>query len=521
LKYIAGPLKIVTTVLMILLAVSFVQLIVYQIGIALTHQSEVPESKQAKSTEWKIARAAKQFMPDGTVHLISRQKGRRVHKDYRQEQIFDANHNLLWSGFGKDQPFEYLSWAAASDTFVKQRRMRRLQGISPEFSRMLEVPVSSEKKTEEIWRYDHDLNLFIGYEIAGNRIGYIGTTGFTESQDQAKAFEHFRLFTAWVPLDSFSPTVLWQTNRNIYEINFEKQKVDVLFESPEVDIKQLKMYHWKLLPADNSKPKQIKYRPLIYCPSADGKHHLIMRNPQQKITAAVPEDWPADSVQFTATNDGIFMLYKGKDTEPPKGAPKFSRQWRQWRKLYNSRPSRNWTELYRLSSNGAIELVNRFEWTRPALAKQELIDPRERIMAMVTKISPPAYDLLCYLFEEKLKHHARRDSGMSSLYAHIVRAFRPGNSVVNVVLSILLMCIALWHGWTRRTGWIKLSFWVMLTGAFNVAGLLVYLGINHKAVIKCPACSNKRGLEQNRCIRCDADLPKAKPRVVDLLSSTN
>jgi hypothetical protein len=363
------------------------------------------------------------------------------------------------------------------------------------------------------------LNIFVGYEIGGDRIGYIGSTGFTKSQGKAKAFGQFKSFTAWVPLDSFSPTVLWETNRNIYEINFEKRKVEMLFESPEADIKRLRLHHWKPLLEDKSQTKQIKYRPLIYCQTADGKRHLVMRNPQQIVTFTVPEDWQANSVNLTATDENIFLSRGDNEVKPPKGVSRPSLAWQKWWRQYISKPQKMCIELYRVGDSGSLELLSRFEWIRPAIIKREKDRLDGRFQAAVMKISPVAYDLAWYLFGDKLEHHARQGSGMSSNYAQIVRGFRPGKSVVNVVLSVLMMGLALWHGWARRTGWGRLIFWAILAGAFNLAGLLVYLALNHTAKIKCSACGKSRGLEQNTCVRCGANLPKAKPRAVDLLYS--
>ena len=184
-----------------------------------------------------------------------------------------------------------------------------------------------------------------------------------------------------------------------------------------------------------------------------------------------------------------------------------------------SKPEKMWVELYRVGDSGSLKLLNSFEWIRPTTTKREKERLDEQIYAAVMKISPMAYDLAWYLFGDKLEHHARQDSGMSSGYAQIVMKFRPGKSVVNVVLSVLMMGLALWHGWARRTGWGRLIFWAVLAGMFNIAGFLVYLALNHTATIKCPACGKSRGLEQNTCIRCGANLPKAEPRAVDLLYS--
>jgi len=80
-----------------------------------------------------------------------------------------------------------------------------------------------------------------------------------------------------------------------------------------------------------------------------------------------------------------------------------------------------------------------------------------------------------------------------------------------------MMGFALWHGWSRRTSWSKLFLWLIIVGAFNLAGLLTYLALNHTTVIKCPACGKKRGLERFNCIRCGSGLPVPQRRPTDLI----
>ena len=81
----------------------------------------------------------------------------------------------------------------------------------------------------------------------------------------------------------------------------------------------------------------------------------------------------------------------------------------------------------------------------------------------------------------------------------------------------MMMAFALWHGWARRTSWVKLILWLIIVGAFNLAGLLTYLALNHTPVIKCPACGKKRGLEMNNCSQCGRPLPIPQRKPTDLI----
>lgn len=518
LKHIATPLKTVITVLMLLFAVHFFQIIVIETWWALRYKDIFTEPTQPEDPNSRIGRSSKNFLPDGTLHLVARGKYSRAGERYTEERIYDVNDNLIWQGRGKDRPYEYLSWAGYPPNRFNDRRMKNIRTITPECSRTLEIPVNSESKTEQVWYYAPELDLFIGYHIRSGRIGYIGSGGFTNSKSTAKSFGSFKMFTAWVPEDSFSPTLLWQTNREIYEINFEEQRVEVIFESVESEIELVRLNKWGFSEYEEQKPSKIEYRPIIHCTTEDGRHHLILKNPEQKLTISVPEDLRSDFTEFIATENSIFMQYRGRELMPPKSYYESPSAWNEYRREYRSKPQKEWVELYRVDGKGGLDLVNSFDWIRPVYPITDVQDPRATINNYLTKISPPLYDLTWRLFkDELLRLSYRYRSGMTAAYTALIREFRPGNSTVNCILSASMMVFAFWHGWSRRTSWRKLFLWLVLVGAFNLAGLLGYLALNHTTVIKCPACGRRRGLERVDCIRCGAELPVPKRRKLDLI----
>ena len=110
-KYTATPLKTVTTVLILLFAVHFLQFITSQIGFVLTYKDTAPETSRSEEPNHRINRSSKNFLPDGTIHLVYTPKYSRAGgKPYTQEQKYDCNDNLIWQGIRKDRPYEYLSW---------------------------------------------------------------------------------------------------------------------------------------------------------------------------------------------------------------------------------------------------------------------------------------------------------------------------------------------------------------------------------------------------------------------------
>ncbi len=540
-KYIATSAKIFMTVLIVLIAVSILQGIILEIERTFAQAKQRPattkpeaELTQEEKRLERIRNSAKEFLPDGTIHLIyklGRTPGRMDESE--TTQIYDANDNLLWEGPGnKKRPYEYLLfWAKRirgnRDGFTQQK-MKQIQMITPGFSRYLEIPVGSDDKTEQIWRYHPGAQYFKGYNTNGEKIGYAGSTGFTDSKSKAKPLGKFSLFTAWCPQDASSPTLLWQTQRRIYQINFEKQHVELIFESTEADIEveRTSLHAWRdVKPGETHYRYNKKYRPLLLCITKDGKHHLVIRNPVRKLTITVPNDWRSNLVRFTATKQGIFARHPGNDALPPKDIADSLELLNKWFQQLRGKPRNLWIELYKVDNQGGLELLNRYDWTVPApsMSVVRARDPRPVVQHGVSQFSPPLYDFVVRLLGRKFWSWAYSSRNMGDFIYSLVRMImdiQPYGGVINRVLSALMMVFVLWHGWPRRTSWAKFVFWLVFVGAFNIAGLLTYLALNHTAIIKCPVCGKRRGLARVDCVRCQAELPAPERGKLDLIFST-
>ena len=146
LRYVVTPAKVIMTVLILLIAVIILQGIILETERMFAYTERRPVAKEpekqlseAEKRIQRIHRSAKEFLPDGTIHLVHKlgwPLGRRGQPE--AEQIYDANDNLLWEGLTKDRPYEYLSWAKGfrrSSEGFDDRRMKQIQLITLEFSR--------------------------------------------------------------------------------------------------------------------------------------------------------------------------------------------------------------------------------------------------------------------------------------------------------------------------------------------------------------------------------------------------
>jgi hypothetical protein len=523
LEYIARLSGAVVTLVLLMFVVLFAQFFMAELWWLYTNEKLSPP-KFPDDPQWSTHIAGKLFLPDGTMHLVHRKDTLRYDNytdDYTKEKITDVNGIFLWQGIHRNRPLKYLDWASFAQNF-SERQMQSMFLLSPDLPSVFEVPVRIGGEVKEVWQYDFETQAFTGYEVGGGLIGYLGADGFAASK--AQPFGEFKGFVSWTDENLSSVVTLWQTKRRIYQIDFSSHKVETVFDSDQSDIESIRWHQWRPMNPKDRDDSGIQYRPLIDCQTADNKHHLIMREPNQILVVELPEQmrepnqilmWRRSNWDFTATDKTIFAQYRERDFNLP-ASPKLLEQYRQ---EYDSKPRPQSLQLYQVTNDGKLNLISRFDWTRP-MAKI-LYPPvrREIIQKWARKASPPVFDLLWYLFGDSLYNFIREGMGMMQGYAAIITEGRPGYSSLNYVLGAAMMAFALWHGWARRTSWGRMVCWLVVVALFGIAGLLTYLALNHTPVIKCPICGKKRGLEQFNCIRCSRTLPIPQRKPTDLIFS--
>jgi len=534
LKFIAAASRVFMTIMIFLLALFILQ----AITIELIEEAELAfEQKTAKKEvekSWEelteaekqlkiIRNSSKKFLPDGTFLQVC-DTSKHLGKYYRAKknedaiiQIYDINGTMVWEGKRKENPHEYLTWPSRSNSFLGNARIRHYRTVNPELSHYMEIPVRSQGKTLEIWRYNWEKEYFVGYSTEGGKLGYIGSEGFTGSKPNVEPFGLFKCLTAWCPQDSYSPTLLWQTKRKIYQIDFQQRQIKLLFESTLSDIAEFKWQKWGF---DTEEPEgqTIDYRPTIHCKTEDGKHYLIMKDPQQRIAVNTPEDWKEHFVQLIATTKDIFLFHRASSPSFPREFINSLKLVEQWRKENRDKSRIYREELYKVDDTGDIEAVNSFGWTMPV--RKSRFSTRDMTRRYVNSTSAIFYDLVYGTNFLSLWQKHRRSDNLVAVCFEMVNMGKPDYSILSWVLSAAMMVIAFLHGWPRRTNLAKLIFWVIFVGLFNLAGILTYLALNHTTVIKCHACGKRRGLEKTGCVRCSAALPAPAKRKTDLILKT-
>ncbi|MHC4546307.1 MAG: hypothetical protein ACYSYL_17640, partial [Planctomycetota bacterium] len=263
------------------------------------------------------------------------------------------------------------------------------------------------------------------------------------------------------------------------------------------------------------------YLPLIQCLTEDNKHHLIIRNPDRKLTVTVDDDWWPDTILFTATTHGIFMRRRDTERRLPLALRSSLKLAVEWLRKFRGKPHKEWIELYRVDNQGNLNLRSRYDWTDTVRIGSSLQEsqPWEKTKRYVSQFSSPLYDFTWYLMGGEFWQY-NYQSDVFYGFASLIEELRPGNSIFNWILGLAMTAFAFWHARPRQVSRGKLFFWLLFTLVFNLAGLLTYLALNHTPIIKCPSCGKSRGLGQVNCVRCGTELPAPERRKLDLILNT-
>ena len=515
-RHVATPARVFMTLVVLLIAVAICQLFALESAqtfvVKAPAQEELTEEQERAE---KLRLAAREFLPDGTLHLVAGDEPRDLPA---HEEVYDANGTLLWAGPPKQRPYQYLPWAA-EETVLSEGGIKSLEEVSPGSFRTLDLPVATATQTREIWRYCHRGDYFVGYATAGGHIGYVGGGGFAASQSQVRPFGPFRRFAAWCPTDSYSPTLVWQTRSRIYQIDFEQRQVEQLMVSPDSELECLYVHHWGALGVEETEAGTREgYRPLLVCRSADGKYHLLLKDPDQKLTVALPQEWEqwlGNLHGFIATAKGVFMWrFWVEYPAPPDHYA--TRAYRLWLDGYIKEDRTRRVELYRVNDRGDIDLVNSYSWQIPARTLSSLAWGRQyEAMQRATNVASPVfYDFLWWLgtFRPAVVYR-----GVVGQLIRLAEGMRPGLSVGSLLLTAVLVGLTFLHARPRRRSTRAFVFWLVFVGLFNLAGFLTYWALNHTATIKCSSCGKLRGLHQCDCVRCGVSLPSPERGKCDLI----
>lgn len=482
--------KYLLTLLVLLCAVHILQAFVQEVSLWLRPSgSKYPSTQQIDI----------KFLVDGSYHKVKRTTTRKKRGRHQVVlTVYDANDQLIWErAMYEGVPAEYLRWAFSGHLQSNVRQMASRYSVSNEFSRILEVPVETSEGVRIAWRYQRHDRIFVGYDMQGQKVGYLGQGGFSGEKAATQSFDRVIGFKAWIPAGTTRVQMLWLTAHGLYQIDFSRRVLQRLYESPQEELFHVESHGWESLSSDvHNYVDPNLYRPLLHCRSAHGKHHVILREPNQVIHYTVPpldSQYSHQTIRVTATRNDLFLLVH------KKAAPSLSD-----RQSYASEKI-----LYRIDERGTLHQVNSVTWMSPGRHAVKINPVFTQIVCMG---SPLVYQLIvpwCVPIVEGQNRQMELPLIAREVIQTLVKVIPIGFGPW--LLTLIMIVVTGWHiGKRERSPWVR-GAWLFFVGLFNVAGLLTYLVLNHTPVIRCHACDRKRTLNQAACIHCHAELLSPQP----------
>lgn len=465
------------------------------------------------------ARRSFLFLRDGTLHKIKKIKDTNDTTQAGTEEIYDANDTLLLRRpVSKEHDAGYLSFAERLNT----SNLIHPYSISPGFSQTVDVPVFDKGRLVEIWRYDRKGEVFAGYDQLGVSLGYLGARGHQLTRVNVTKLGDSKGFASWWPRERGSAILLWHSRNALYEIDVKARRVDRLIDATNSDLLTLSGHAW--YPMDREHRGYVDpnlYRPLIVCRSLDQRYHLVLRDPNQTISFAPPEEWTQwhGGCHFSATKTDLFLKRswwefpaRPRDSSDAKAQNEWIQGFRRTKKFWG-------TELYRMDGQGKLELIRQTGWRQNlADADYPFVDLSEwGVYRVVRCISPGLYAWIVTLMSPQ--SFTPWFASLPDLVTQIPHRLSPIGLLDYLPISLLMAGVAFWHGRPRLASRASLIFWLAFVFTFNLVGLLTYLALNHTALIPCEACGQKRSIEQDACPRCAAPLPVPAPSPDHLIMS--
>jgi hypothetical protein len=505
------------------IAIGISQLIYRESSARYYQENKPPVMDQAR----KIKNSRKHFMLDGTVHQLVYDDEYNRDNSKRKIKIYDAEDKMIWQGIVKDVPYNYISFEAiqnfwddlARPGFFHNEDMHRLLTVQPEMSRSIEFAIREDKKIKYVWRYLLNKQYFIAYDAKGDITGYLGASGFARNRIEVVPLGPFEAYTAWTPENSRDLVMLWQTDKKIYKLDFKQQTTELIFKS-EVDITSITLKNYRF--TREIDPDKINYRPVILCTTKDNTRHLIMKEPDRTITFKPPADWLLDEqgVDLVATQDKIYLKRSYSGPPFPHEKRFDEKLVEEWLEKRRKEPINRWVELFSIAENSQLDLINRYDWTVPPYNWEPAYGYEyfEKVKSSICIFSPVSYRMIIKnLWKIWPEFYGYKNDSILVASREVMGILSPRKYIGPIIISIILIFVALWHGWSRRTNQLVLILWLAVIALFGVAGFLTYWALNHTTVIKCSSCNKKRHLKMEKCVHCGTEFPKPESQPTDLI----
>ncbi len=232
------------------------------------------------------ARREVHYLVNGDVHLVRSTGEKDPNTGHDILAIYDADNVLMGHRSGDDyRDKTHLNFV--SKLGFDRESIDGFYSLVYGFSRTLELTVPKGGKAGEIWRYDRNRQIFVGYDRSGQELGCLGKNGWQAGLSQAEGLGEVVKYHSYGRDNDRRLKVLWQTSECLYEIDAKARSVELLVDAKGGEVSDLRLMAW-FSDADETIDPNL-YRPLLVCQVKDHDYRLILREPKQAISLVLPE----------------------------------------------------------------------------------------------------------------------------------------------------------------------------------------------------------------------------------------
>ena len=464
-------------------------------------------------TPLDVEGAGKVFLVDGRF-VLTIQEMQPGQLGQTRLTVMEPNNHVFYQGPRDKQPLTFMDWSSGDEERSRQGwystmapYLPGLQEVTAEFSRMLIVPVQGpDHRLAGTWRYDVRRRVFRGQDVTGGSMGTIGSNGFFMEAKSAQSFDLCMDLLSGQRPNRTNPLLLFVGTQTLYRIDLDARQVETLVQSDSPI--RLHRCHWGSISQD------ALYRPSLAAFTKTGETTILLENPNEVIRCSIPSkhaNHPTPPM-VVATQDKVFMQVMETAGLPDTQDESLLDQ---WRRQSRDRQTQHTIRLIEVSRSGTLREISSFSWIRPPRRIDEWYTRYTHVWRVVNVVSSPMlHQCLSGISDAQRRAMPTYLSETLGSMGHIRYNKAPYQIAT---CSIVMALLALLHAWPRRTTWGRLAFWVVMVLAFNLAGLLTYLALNHTPVIGCSACGRRRGLLRPDCPACHGPLPVPQARPTDLV----
>ena len=436
----------------------------------------------------------KVYTPSGEIYLAKTNKfmDGEVEKSRTEYRDFDGEKvNIFPLSFGND----------ASIFRHQEYEFDMLTQMRPGAKEII-IDVTKGQKITQRWQWESLKQIFVGYDTKGNVLGYAGINGVFDDIKDAQQFGLPYGMWGFVPDDSYTPKIVWFTDKGVSYLNFKDRKIKPLIEGGKKVTGLLRQNlgwntnEWYF---DDKSGQQAGYDSMFFLKTEDNQFYFVEENcdvtklevPQNTVQAGVCG--LEGKLYGYAQIEEPFLLADGQKCKKANFG------------------------LYNVAKDGVMTPINSVDLMYYPAGKlvpcKGDSEPNRYILFKYTTIFSPVimdavWKRVVVAYADRRNFYAYRD------FFGFITPYYIGWATLS---SLVMAGLAFLYARGRCGSKAQLIGWCLFTIVFNLAGLLTCIVVVSQKRIVCHNCGKKRTLQIPNCIYCGSELEKPQPKETDLI----